>query len=96
MRAEREHHTDTQQTLERVLHAKDEQVADLKEANNKIQAQLEKLEGQAKSSNKTPARPSDRFKVHLCIIRLCYAMYQMLVGFLEKPMLQFIYKALPC
>ena len=66
LRSERENHCDTKQTLERVLNAKDEQVADLKQANNMLQEQLEKLEAQVKSAtnNKTPARPSDRFKVH--------------------------------
>lgn len=63
LKSEKRQHADAQQTLERVLRAKDEQCADLKEANQKLQDQIEKLDSQLKSSSKTPARPSDRFKV---------------------------------
>ena len=54
-------HVKTQEALDRVLLAKDEQGADLKQANAKLQKEIERLNTQISSS--TSVRRSDRFKV---------------------------------
>lgn len=59
---EQSKHTETKAALERVLCAKDEQVADLKEANGKLQEEIQKLESRPRASE---LRRSDRFKVNV-------------------------------